>query len=60
MNKRWLELSVGAVRVAGIAALVALALQVSGGSISAASRESPDRHLWDDCVTSKLTVSKPS
>ncbi len=34
MNKRWLELSVGAMMVAGIAALVALALQVSGGSMS--------------------------
>ncbi|MBT4238887.1 MAG: hypothetical protein HOD70_05695 [Oceanospirillaceae bacterium] len=33
MNKRWLELSVGAMMVAGIAALVALALQVSGGSM---------------------------
>ena len=33
MNKRWLELSVGAMMMAGIAALVALALQVSGGSM---------------------------
>ena len=33
MNKRWLELSVGAMMVAGIAALVTLAFQVSGGSM---------------------------
>lgn len=34
MNKRWLELSVGLMMVAGVAALVALALQVSGGNMS--------------------------
>jgi phospholipid/cholesterol/gamma-HCH transport system substrate-binding protein len=34
MNKRWLELSVGLMMVAGLAALVALALQVSGGNVS--------------------------
>jgi phospholipid/cholesterol/gamma-HCH transport system substrate-binding protein len=34
MSKRWLELSVGLMVVAGIAALVALALQVSGGNMS--------------------------
>ena len=34
MNKRWLELSVGLMMVAGLAALVALALQVSGGNMS--------------------------
>ena len=34
MNKKWLELSVGLMMVAGVAALVALALQVSGGNMS--------------------------
>ncbi len=34
MKKRWLELSVGLMMVAGVAALVALALQVSGGSMT--------------------------
>jgi len=34
MSKRWLELSVGLMIVAGLAALVALALQVSGGNLS--------------------------
>jgi phospholipid/cholesterol/gamma-HCH transport system substrate-binding protein len=34
MSKRWLELSVGLMIVAGLAALVALALQVSGGNMS--------------------------
>ena len=34
MNKKWLELSVGLMVVAGVAALVALALQVSGGNMS--------------------------
>jgi phospholipid/cholesterol/gamma-HCH transport system substrate-binding protein len=34
MNKRWLELSVGFMMVVGLAALVALALQVSGGNLS--------------------------
>ena len=34
MNKRWLELSVGLMIIAGVAALVALALQVSGGNMS--------------------------
>jgi len=34
MNKRWVELSVGLMMVAGVAALVALALQVSGGNMS--------------------------
>ena len=34
MNKRWLELSVGLMMVAGVAALVTLALQVSGGNMS--------------------------
>lgn len=34
MNKRWLELSVGLMMVAGVAALVVLALQVSGGNMS--------------------------
>ena len=34
MSKRWLELSVGLMVVAGIAALVTLALQVSGGNMS--------------------------
>jgi phospholipid/cholesterol/gamma-HCH transport system substrate-binding protein len=34
MNKRWLELSVGLMMVAGLTALVALALQVSGGNMS--------------------------
>jgi len=34
MKKRWLELSVGLMMVAGIAALITLAIQVSGGSMS--------------------------
>jgi len=34
MSKRWLELSVGLMIVAGVSALVALALQVSGGNMS--------------------------
>lgn len=34
MKKKWLELSVGLMMVAGVAALVALALQVSGGNMS--------------------------
>ena len=34
MNKKWLELSVGLMMVAGVAALVALALRVSGGNMS--------------------------
>lgn len=38
MNKRWIELSVGLMMVAGVAALVALALQVSGGNFSRSSQ----------------------
>jgi len=56
MNKRWLELSVGAMMVAGIAALVALALQVSGGSMSRNVGHYPVSALFENA---RVLAQKP-
>lgn len=50
MNKRWLELSVGLMIVAGIAALVALALQVSGGNIARNAQHYPISALFENAA----------
>jgi len=50
MNKRWLELSVGIMMVAGVAALVALALQVSGGNMSRNAESYTITALFDNAA----------
>jgi|TARA_B110000967_G_C18371989_1_gene311029 phospholipid/cholesterol/gamma-HCH transport system substrate-binding protein len=50
MNKRWLELSVGLMMVAGVAALVALALQVSGGNMSRNAESYAITALFDNAA----------
>ena len=50
MNKRWLELSVGLMIVAGVAALVALALQVSGGNMSRNAESYEITALFDNAA----------
>jgi len=50
MNKRWLELSVGLMVVAGVAALVALALQVSGGNMSRNAESYKVTALFDNAA----------
>ena len=50
MNKRWLELSVGLMMVAGVAALVALALQVSGGNMSRNAESYTITALFDNAA----------
>ena len=50
MNKRWLALSVGLMMVAGVAALVALALQVSGGNMSRNAESYAITALFDNAA----------
>ena len=50
MNKRWLELSVGLMMVAGVAALVVLALQVSGGNMSRNAESYAITALFDNAA----------
>ncbi|MDC9719943.1 MAG: outer membrane lipid asymmetry maintenance protein MlaD [Gammaproteobacteria bacterium] len=50
MNKRWLELSVGFMVVTGVGALVALALQVSGGHMSRNAEYYPISALFENAA----------
>ena len=50
MQKRWIEISVGLMLVAGVAALVSLALQVSGGSLAREADRYPLSALFENAA----------
>lgn len=50
MNKRWLEVSVGLMLVAGVGALLALALQVSGSHLTRGADQYPLDALFDNAA----------
>ncbi|MBT7331315.1 MAG: MCE family protein, partial [Oceanospirillaceae bacterium] len=50
MHKRWIEISVGLMLVAGVVALLSLALQVSGGHLTRSADRYPIDALFENAA----------